>query len=45
MTTLDQIILAFSEYKLTHNAVNTVFAPLCIYEDFLKEEGYYRIND
>ena len=44
MTTLDQIILAFSEYKLTHKEVSTVFAPLCIYEDFLKEEGYYRIS-
>lgn len=45
MDILSQITLAFSEYKLTHNKVSTVFAPLCIYEDFLKEEGYYRISD
>lgn len=45
MDIFSQITLAFSEYKLTHKAVNTVFAPLCIYEDFLKEEGYYRISD
>lgn len=45
MTILDQITLAFSEYKLTHNEVNTVFAPLCIYHDFLKDLGYYCVSD
>lgn len=45
MDILSQITLAFNEYKLTHNDVSTVFAPLCIYEDFLKDQGYYRIND
>lgn len=45
MDTLNAITVAFSDYLLTHKKVSTVFAPLCIYEDFLKEQGYYRIND
>lgn len=45
MDILSQITVSFSDYILTHKTVNTVFAPLCIYEDFLKEAGYYRIND
>ena len=45
MTQLDQIILAFNEYKLTHKRVSCPFAPLCIYHDFLRNEGYCRISD
>ena len=45
MDILNRIILAFNEYKLTHNEINCPFAPLCVYHDFLKEQGYYRISD
>lgn len=45
MTTLDQITLAFNEYKLTHIEVSTVFAPLCIYHDFLEDLGYYCVSE
>lgn len=45
MDTLNQITLAFNEYKLTHKEVSCPFVPLCVYHDFLKEEGYYRISD
>ena len=42
---LEEIEVAFTIYKATHSTVNTVFAPLCTYEDFLKDQGYYRISD
>ena len=45
MDILNQITLAFNEYKLIHSKVSCPFAPLCVYHDFLKEEGYYRISD
>ena len=45
MTTLDQITLAFNKYKLTRIEVNTVFAPLCIYHDFLEDLGYYYVSE
>lgn len=45
MTILDQIALAFNEYKLTRKEVNTIFAPLCVYHDFLEDLGYYCVSD
>ena len=45
MDTLNQIIAAFNQYKLTHNTISCPFAPLCIYDDFLKEQGYHKISD
>lgn len=45
MDTLNQITLAFNEYKLTHKEVSCPFAPLCVYEDYLKSEGYHKISD
>lgn len=45
MIQLDQIILAFNEYKLTHSKVNCPFTPICVYKDFLREQGYYEISE
>ena len=44
MTILDQITLAFNEYKLTRKEVNTIFAPLCVYHNFLEDLGYYVVS-
>lgn len=45
MTISEQIEIAFTVYKTTHSDTNTVFAPLCTYHDFLKEQGYYLISE
>lgn len=44
-TELDKIITAFNEFKLTHMTISCPFAPLCIYDDFLEEQGYHKISD
>lgn len=36
---------AFEEFQSTHATVPTIFAPLCIYHDFLEDLGYYVVSE
>lgn len=36
---------AFEEFQSTHATIPTIFAPLCIYHDFLEDLGYYVVSE
>lgn len=36
---------AFEEFQFTHATIPTIFAPLCIYHDFLEDLGYYVVSE
>lgn len=45
MNIYQEIKDALESYKNTRIETNTPFAPLCMYQDVLRDEGYYRVSD
>lgn len=45
MNVYQEIKEALELYRNTRVETNTPFAPLCMYQDVLSEEGYYRVSD
>lgn len=45
MNVYQEIKEALELYRNTRVETNTPFAPLCMYQDVLSDEGYYRVSD
>lgn len=45
MNLYNDIKEAFEKFQSTHATIPTIFAPLCIYHDFLEDLGYYVVSE